>query len=79
VAVARTPHIVLKLYHNTGRNSVGPCKKFWTTRTFRERRVGAAEAEHLVVTRPADVLANVSPSSPPTPEAIVVFFKGDLW
>lgn len=40
------------------------------------RRVGAAEAEHLVITRPAGVLANVPPSSLPAPEAIGSSSKG---
>lgn len=35
------------------------------------RRVGAAEAQHLVITRPRGVLANVAPSSLPAPGAIV--------
>ncbi|MBI3275286.1 MAG: capsular biosynthesis protein, partial [Methylocystis sp.] len=40
-------------------------------RELAARRVGAAEAEHLVVTRPEGVLANVSPSSLPMPERTV--------
>jgi protein-tyrosine phosphatase len=36
-------------------------------------RVGAAEAEHLVVTRPRGVLANVAPSSLPLPAAASTF------
>jgi protein-tyrosine phosphatase len=40
-------------------------------REFAARRVGAVEAEHLVVTRPRGVLANLSPFSLPMPEASV--------
>lgn len=40
-------------------------------REFAARRIGAVDAQHLVVTRPKGVLANVSPSSLPMPEAIV--------
>jgi protein-tyrosine phosphatase len=47
-------------------------------REFAARRIGAVEAEHLVVIRPKGVLANVSPSGLPMPEAIT-FFRGDLW
>jgi protein-tyrosine phosphatase len=37
------------------------------------RRVGAAEAEHLVVTRPQGILANLSPNCLPMPGATVIF------
>lgn len=40
-------------------------------RELAARRVGAAEAEHLVVTRPRGILANASPSSLPAPAPIL--------
>jgi protein-tyrosine phosphatase len=42
-------------------------------REYAARRVGDTEAEHLVYTRPAGVLANVSPSSLPMPTPAVPF------
>jgi protein-tyrosine phosphatase len=43
-------------------------------RELAARRVGAAEAEHLVVTRPQAILANLSPSCLPIPGATVSSF-----